>query len=92
MFCLPLAVKIPAFYAMPKGFGRPWPEVHFDDVLLEGGYDAPVQVVEGLFLDDAALTKKNSSLYDDLDDFSEDGFNDDELDGLSINDNYFDEQ
>ena len=55
---------------------------------------APVQVLDGLFFDDAALAKKNSSFSfdDDSEDFLEgEGFNDDELDGLSINDSLYGE-
>ncbi len=51
---------------------------------------APKQLIDGLFLDDATLTKKSGSVDDfSTDDFIEEGFNDDELDGMSINDNYF---
>ncbi|MBR2260522.1 MAG: hypothetical protein IJ916_02325 [Paludibacteraceae bacterium] len=54
---------------------------------------APAQVLDGLFLDDESLSKKNNQLFiDDQEDFLDgEGFNEDELDGLSINDNYFEE-
>lgn len=53
--------------------------------------DAPAQVLDGLFLDEKLPTDKDFSLdgYGDFD--FDDDFNDDELDNLSINDNYFDE-
>lgn len=55
---------------------------------------APKQMVEGMFLDDDALAKKNIGNELDLDDDFNDmgGFNDDELGDLSINDNYFEDQ
>lgn len=53
--------------------------------------EAPAQVLDGLFLDEKNLGNKDYSL-DGFGDFDfEDDFNDDELDNLSINDNYFDE-
>ncbi|MBO4529919.1 MAG: hypothetical protein IK017_06175 [Paludibacteraceae bacterium] len=54
---------------------------------------APAQVLDGLFMDDAAISKKDSAVFDDGgEDFLDgEGFNEDELDGLSINDNYFEE-
>lgn len=54
---------------------------------------APNQLVDGYFLDDFSTGKMGgSSDYDMSDDFLDTGFSDDELDGLSINDNYFEDQ
>ena len=51
---------------------------------------APAQVLDGLFMDDTKLEKDLT--LDGFGDFDyEDDFNDDELDNLSINDNYFEE-
>lgn len=38
--------KIEESSVFPPGFGRAWPAVHEQEPVLEGGYDAPVYVVE----------------------------------------------
>jgi hypothetical protein len=49
--------------------------------------------VDGFFLDDFSAGKMGtSSDYDLSEDFLDTDFSDDELDGLSINDNYFEDQ